>query len=142
MTSGGDADFTVVGAGPAGAWTAFRLARAGARVVLVDGSHPREKPCGGGLTGRALNLVRDAVPAATLAGVPIAHATFIDSGGERAQVPLFDRGVHVDSSLVVIDRRTFDGRLLDAARSAGAEFVGARVTDVSLERDAVTPPHA
>jgi flavin-dependent dehydrogenase len=47
-------DVLVVGAGPAGAWAAYLLARAGARVQVVDASHPREKPCGGGLTGRAL----------------------------------------------------------------------------------------
>ena len=44
-------DVAVVGAGPAGAWTACLLARRGARVLLFDHSHPREKPCGGGITG-------------------------------------------------------------------------------------------
>ena len=47
-------DVAVVGAGPAGAIAARELACAGARVALLDGSHPREKPCGGGVTGRAL----------------------------------------------------------------------------------------
>ena len=48
-------DAVVVGAGPAGAATAIRLARGGAHVLLVDRAHfPRDKPCGGGLTGRAL----------------------------------------------------------------------------------------
>ena len=56
-----DADAIVIGAGPAGCWTARTLAARGARVALVDGSHPREKPCGGGVTGRALALVSDAV---------------------------------------------------------------------------------
>ena len=51
----------------------------------------------------------------------------------RAVVPLRDRGVHVDSSLVVIDRRTFDGRLLDAARTAGAELVAERASAVSVD---------
>jgi flavin-dependent dehydrogenase len=51
-------DVAIVGAGPAGCRAAWRLARAGARVALFDGSHPREKPCGGGVTGRALDLVR------------------------------------------------------------------------------------
>src|SRR4029079_8240826 len=45
-----------VGAGPAGASAAARLARDGARIWLFDGSHPREKPCGGGVTGRAAAL--------------------------------------------------------------------------------------
>ena len=49
-------DAVVAGAGPAGSVAARDLARSGARVALVDGSHPREKPCGGGVTGRALEL--------------------------------------------------------------------------------------
>ena len=40
----------IVGGGPAGAWAAYTLARGGARVTIVDGSHPREKACGGGVT--------------------------------------------------------------------------------------------
>jgi len=48
-------DAIVVGAGPAGSTTAYRLARAGARVLLVDKARfPRDKPCGGGLTLRAV----------------------------------------------------------------------------------------
>ena len=51
-------DVLVVGAGPAGSATAIHLARAGARVLLVDRARfPRDKPCGGGLTGRALRHV-------------------------------------------------------------------------------------
>jgi len=48
-------DVLVVGAGPAGSAAAMRLARGGARVLLADRARfPRDKPCGGGLTGRAL----------------------------------------------------------------------------------------
>jgi len=48
-------DAIVVGAGPAGSTTAYRVARAGARVLLLDKARfPREKPCGGGVTVRAL----------------------------------------------------------------------------------------
>src|SRR5213078_742652 len=48
-------DAIVVGAGPAGSTTAYRLARAGARVCLIDRARfPRDKPCGGGLTLRAV----------------------------------------------------------------------------------------
>ena len=51
-------DVLVVGAGPAGSSTAIHLARAGARVLLVDKARfPRDKPCGGGLTGRALKRI-------------------------------------------------------------------------------------
>ncbi len=48
-------DAIVIGAGPAGSVTAFRLAREGVSVLLVDKARfPRDKPCGGGLTLRAV----------------------------------------------------------------------------------------
>ena len=48
-------DAIVVGAGPAGSVTAYRLATAGASVLLLDRARfPRDKPCGGGLTQRAV----------------------------------------------------------------------------------------
>jgi flavin-dependent dehydrogenase len=51
-------DAIVVGAGPAGSTCAYRLATAGASVLLLDRARfPREKPCGGGVTGRALRLL-------------------------------------------------------------------------------------
>ncbi len=48
-------DVVVAGAGPAGSATAIRLASEGASVLLADKERfPRDKPCGGGLTGRAI----------------------------------------------------------------------------------------
>ena len=65
----------IIGAGPAGAMAAVRLARAGASVTLFDPSHPREKPCGGGLTGRALALVSDVIDMGSLPAVVVKSAT-------------------------------------------------------------------
>ena len=48
-------DVIVVGAGPAGATAAKLLGEAGASVLLIDKSEfPRDKPCGGGISARAL----------------------------------------------------------------------------------------
>src|SRR5215216_7742442 len=47
-------DVIVVGGGPAGSTCAYRLASAGASVLLLDKARfPRDKPCGGGVTFRA-----------------------------------------------------------------------------------------
>jgi len=51
----GEADVIVVGAGPAGATTAFYLAQSGLDVLLLEKSRfPREKVCGDGLPPRAV----------------------------------------------------------------------------------------
>jgi geranylgeranyl reductase family protein len=48
-------DVLIVGGGPAGSLTAYFLAKAGVRTLLLDAStFPRLKPCGGGLQARAL----------------------------------------------------------------------------------------
>ncbi len=142
-------DVAVVGAGPAGAWAARKLARAGARVTIFDSSHPREKPCGGGLTGRAVTLVVRELgalpaPAVTVTGVRFECGGRVPeqepaaSAGHRATVPLVDRGVSPDSSLVVASRTALDRGLLDAALEAGAVLVAERAVDVAAGRDGVT----
>ena len=120
-------DIAIVGGGPAGAWTAERLARAGARVTIFDPSHPREKPCGGGVTGRALALVRDAVDPASFGRTTIRRARF----GASAVVPLDG------DALVVASREAFDAAILAAAERAGARVERVRVRDVSVASDGV-----
>ncbi len=127
-------DVAVVGAGPAGAWTACTLARGGARVALVDGSHPREKPCGGGVTGRALDLVAGALGTAELDAVVVRSARLLRSDGVTAAVvPLEARGVSPASALVVVGRARFDAALLDAAARAGAALVTSRVAQIARD---------
>lgn len=129
-------DVLIVGAGPAGAWAAYRLARAGARVKIFDASHPREKPCGGGLTGRALRIVGDALQPDRLAGVPVTSLRF-ESGGSFIEFPLPASGLTPHTALAIVDRRTFDAMLLEAAVRAGAEHVAERVRDVSARPEIV-----
>src|SRR5687767_2855891 len=115
----------IVGAGPAGALAAVRLARAGASVAVFDPSHPREKPCGGGVTGRALALVTDVIDIRSLSPVVIksAHVERASATPATVDVPLIDRGATPDSSLLVLSRATFDRAILDAAVSAGAQLI-------------------
>jgi menaquinone-9 beta-reductase len=129
-------DVAVIGAGPAGAWAAYLLAARGARVLLIDPSHPREKPCGGGITGRALSVVAPAVDSGFPA-VRVRSARFVDSvRGREAVVPFQD----VDSSaaLAVASRESFDGHLLRAACAAGATLIRARATSIEATRGGFT----
>jgi geranylgeranyl diphosphate/geranylgeranyl-bacteriochlorophyllide a reductase len=113
----------VTGAGPAGSIAARDLARGGARVALVDASHPREKPCGGGVTGRALAVcgLRE-----TTASRAIRRVRF--EAGSRATTVDLPGGY-----LEVFSREDFDGALRHDAIAAGATPVASRVT--SCERD-------
>jgi len=142
-----DSDVIIVGGGPAGAWAARLLAAAGARVRVLDASHPREKPCGGGLTARSLDLIGDAI-----AGVPVrpvSRVRFEAAPVGRDPYPPPPRrapSVTVDleparhgrhAPLVIVDRTSFDGALIDAARRAGADLVADRAVHVEASRDAV-----
>jgi geranylgeranyl reductase family protein len=137
-------DVAIVGGGPAGAFAAYLLAKRGARVRVFDPSHPREKPCGGGVTGRALALVtplldqlsaRDGNDRPLRAGVTIDSARFEDATSRSAAVTLDAHGFSTTSSLIVTDRRTFDRALLDGAIAAGAAHDPSRVRDVRIGDD-------
>ena len=117
-------DVLVVGAGPAGAATALHLSRAGARVLLVDkASFPRDKPCGGGLTGRALRHV----PCDVEPVVEHVVRRMVVRSGYRRQVSRAS-----DEPLVAMtQRRRLDLHLAEQAAAAGAEFHdGVAVSDL------------
>jgi geranylgeranyl reductase family protein len=120
-------DVLVVGAGPAGSVTAFRLARAGARVLLADRARfPRDKPCGGGLTMRA---VRE---------LPIDVGPVVEDVVDRFEVRLeyrrrFVRGGEGPLCLMT-QRRRLDAYLAEQAAAAGAVFRDAsKVDDIALD---------
>jgi flavin-dependent dehydrogenase len=121
MTSGSyDAEVGVVGAGPAGARVAERLAARGVDVLLWDPRAPWEKPCGGGLTA----ALTDAVP--ELAEVlprarPIDHVRITTDQNVPPLELELRRPIHI------IARHTLGAWQLDRARSAGAHVTVAAV---------------
>lgn len=127
-------DAVVVGAGPAGSTAAYRLAAAGASVLLLDrATFPRDKPCGGGVTGRAARLLPfplDPVVEDVVHSVELRlrfGRTFERGGGE----PL----------AYMTQRRRLDHFLVGKAVEVGAEFRdGVKVTgiDAGAERVVVT----
>lgn len=142
-----DADVLIVGAGPAGALAARDLARAGASVRLIDASHPREKPCGGGLTERCVAICGDLL--ARVPHVAIERVRFESAPVGRDPYPPPPRAVPsiaVDvpeaapgaaHALVVVGRRAFDAALVDDAREAGADLIPERAVAIGTDADSV-----
>jgi geranylgeranyl reductase family protein len=119
-------DVAVVGAGPAGAFCAWRLARAGHRVALYDPSHPREKPCGGGVTPGAFARWPE-LEGLRAAARPSQAVRLVAPRGRALRVPLA-------RPIEIFSRRVLDSLLLERARKAGAELRAARVKRVAVDR--------
>ena len=126
-------DVVVVGAGPAGAVTALCLARAGARVALVDKRNfPRDKACGDLIGPRGVRLLADLdlePPGARRLGDMIVIAP----NGSRALLPALP-GVDYAGHALAIARERFDADLLDAALAAGASMIHDRVVGLDGNR--------
>jgi len=107
-------DVLVVGGGPAGSTTAYRLADAGVRVLLVDkATFPRDKPCGGGLTMRAVRQCPVDPSPVVEQEVDLVELRFRygDAVVRRSERPV----------IRMTQRRRLDAFLLDAARERGVE---------------------
>jgi flavin-dependent dehydrogenase len=113
----------IVGGGPAGALCGERLASAGFRVTIFDERLAWEKPCGGGLTHKAIQ----AYPFLLDSPYPkkiVRTAELISSSGHRA---LFQ----MSHPIVIYSRKVLNGLLLDRASAAGCTTIGSRVTSLN-----------
>jgi geranylgeranyl reductase family protein len=124
-------DVIVIGAGPAGSIAARDLARSGAAVALVDGSHPREKPCGGGVTARALRVLD--LESIGVPSTPVSRIAFsrIAATGRTEQAA--DVAIATADTLRVYARASLDAAVLSQAVAAGAHHVPARATRIDRE---------
>jgi geranylgeranyl reductase family protein len=124
-------DTIVVGAGPAGSTAAYRLAREGASVLLLDRARfPRDKPCGGGLTGRALRQL------------PFSVAPIVEEEADSLELRFRYRSGFVrhspDPLVLLTQRRRLDTYLAEQAAAAGAEFRdGVRVGHITADAGSV-----
>jgi geranylgeranyl reductase family protein len=130
-----DADVIVAGAGPAGAAAARTLAIAGIRTLLVDrAAFPRNKPCGGGLTMRALKRFPWLERAMT--GIDIHTVSKLHLEAPDGSVLKLDAGEPVG---ILIRRIEFDHALVKAAVSAGATLHEKfEITQASQDAEGVT----
>jgi geranylgeranyl reductase family protein len=134
------ADVLIVGGGPAGASTAFQLARRGVRVRVLERSRfPRAKPCAECLSPQAsrilhdMGVLRELEPrGAQMRGMIVRAPNGTSARGDYAAAHGFrafrDRGL-------AIRRELLDDVLLRRARDAGAR-VDERVRVSDVVRDA------
>ena len=107
-------DVIIVGAGPAGGLLAYLLARQNLRVLVLEKEAlPRYKPCGGGLTRRALNLL------------PFSIEPVIEDQTFRPRILVCGRTVFQAQSdepaVMMVSRDRFDQHVLQQALDAGAD---------------------
>jgi flavin-dependent dehydrogenase len=115
-------DIAIVGGGPAGAMCGERLARAGYDVTIYDEHLAWEKPCGGGLTHKAIKaypfLLNGPYPKKLIRTVEL-----ISSKGHRAHLAL-------EQPIVIYSRTVLNGLLLERAEFAGCRIVRSRVNHI------------
>jgi flavin-dependent dehydrogenase len=116
------AEIAIVGGGPSGAMCGEQLARAGHKVSLFDEHLAWEKPCGGGLTHKAIQcfpfLLDNSYPKKLVQSVEL-----ISSQEHRATLEM-------THPIVIYSRTVLNGMLLDRAREAGCHVQRSRVMSV------------
>lgn len=112
-------EIAVVGGGPGGCWSAILLARRGHAVTLIDPQAPWEKPCGGGITTKALQqfkIFESDLPRKNVEKITVFY-------GDKNSVSITPR-----LPLVIVSRKELARYLLEEAESAGVKFLQDRVT--------------
>ncbi len=112
----------IVGGGPAGSMCGEQLALTGHSVRIFDEHLAWEKPCGGGLTHKALEafpfLVSNPRPKKFVASIEL-----ISSRGQRVLL-------RMDKPILIYSRSDLNGLLLERAASAGCEVICSHVSAV------------
>jgi flavin-dependent dehydrogenase len=119
----------IVGGGPAGSMCGQRLASAGFDVTIYDEHLAWEKPCGGGLTHKAVvayPFLLDSPYAKKL----VHTVELISSLGHRARLDL-------DHPIVIYSRAVLNGLLLDRAAAAGCHVVRSHIAQIDAESSPV-----
>jgi flavin-dependent dehydrogenase len=118
-------DIAIVGGGPAGSLCGERLASHGFNVTIFDERLAWEKPCGGGLTHKAIAAYPFLLDGCQPKRV-VRTAELIAGNGHRAR---FD----MSHPIVIYARKVLNGLLLDRAVAAGCKTVCSRVTSVDTD---------
>jgi flavin-dependent dehydrogenase len=113
----------IIGGGPAGAFAAGELARDGHEVLLFDEKLAWEKPCGGGITPKAIArwpFLRDAAVERNW----ITHCELTAPSGRKVAFPL-------ESQIAIFSRLALNGLMLERASDAGAQLLRERIVNIN-----------
>ena len=132
LTSAQNYDVAIAGSGPAGSSAAYKLAKNGLNVILIEkSSHPRYKTCGGGVVQRALKYL------------PIDVSNAIENNCYTVEFNLNDSKQRYEftSEKPIISltmRNNFDELLVSAAIDAGTVLISkCEVTDIETNKEYV-----
>lgn len=123
-------DVVVIGGGPSGAISAWRLAEKKVNVVLLEkGSRLRVKPCAGGISNGCYNLLKvpdELVERKIVKGLVVSRS---------------NKSVYVGSAKepgFIVYRPAYDKWLMDSAEKAGADVINnAKATKIKIFEDKV-----
>ncbi|MDA8805445.1 NAD(P)/FAD-dependent oxidoreductase [Euryarchaeota archaeon] len=129
--SGAEFDAIVVGGGPGGSSAAGYLAKAGAKVLLIEKEvWPRDKICGDAVGGKSLSHVQELGVKADLESTPHFRVTgimFSSPKGNSVRVPLPEEDVQRLEAGYALPRAQFDSLLFNRCqklvRDAGGSVI-------------------
>jgi len=119
-------EIAIIGGGPSGAMCGEQLARTGHKVRLFDEHLAWEKPCGGGLTHKAIQcfpfLLDNSYPK------KLVHSVELISSQEHHAT------LEIPHPIVIYSRKVLNGLLLERAQAAGCTVQRSRVMSVDIEK--------
>jgi geranylgeranyl reductase family protein len=123
-------DIAIIGAGPAGAAAAFKLAEKGISTVIVEKETlPRHKTCGGGLVYRGLK------------SLPIDLSSSIEREFKQIHLYFTGQDLHLTANrdfpiLSTVIRKDFDKLFIDEASKLGTVLMqGQKLTGLQFKKD-------
>jgi geranylgeranyl reductase family protein len=129
-------DVLVVGGGPGGSVAATVLARAGARVALLDkATFPRDKACGDLVGPRGVQVLAD-LDISLPAGPVVGNMRVLGPGCRRVRLPSSE-GITYPGHGRVIPRAQLDALLHDEAQRCGATSFTGRAEEPLFDNGAL-----
>jgi geranylgeranyl reductase family protein len=122
-------DIVIAGLGPGGAMAAVELAKAGAKVLVLNAKPAKPKACGGCLSRRWEWLLRSLDLPESLWEHPVDRLWLAALGQPAVHWQTREPGAYL------VDRAVLDQALAQAAQRAGAIVLPARVLDIEKNKD-------